>query len=46
MFDIEQLELQIEIIELIELGLSAEEIAGYLENFWIWNFEKDKYGIQ
>jgi hypothetical protein len=48
MFNVEQLELQLEIAELQELGLSQEEIHGYLEVFWTWKFEpkEDKYGIQ
>jgi len=46
--DVEQLELQIEIAELQKMGLSEEEIHGYLETFWIWKFntKEDRYGIQ
>lgn len=47
-FDLELLELQIEIAEVYELDLEEEELSGYFENFWNWDFKEGNgiYDIQ
>lgn len=47
-FNLELLELHIEIAELYALDMEDEELIGFLENFWIWDFKKgnSKYDIQ
>lgn len=47
-FNLELLELQVEIAELYALGMEEDELVGFLENFWFWEFKKgqDKYDIQ